>query len=432
MKKLWCMFVVLLIAGAHAQDVELDFWHGWAGDQYRPLAEELIGQFNEEHPDITVNPRAIENEQFFTVLRTAFSSGNPPDVFTHEANNNLYQFVVPGEVEDISDWYAEPGRAERFSPGTLNAVSYEGNYYGMPLNMHTATQIYYNNAVLEDNGIDPTTLTTYEDLLAAFDTLKEASVTPVALGNKFGWPGSQWFYAFLAREVGAEKTNQLLARNCDYSWTDSDVLAAAQSYIDLADEGYFSSGMASDDYPTATALFFAGRAGFFHTGSWFVSETLGSAPPDFELGILKFPAIEGGTETDSVLAVLGGISMSKQAAEDAAKRQAALTFMDWWTDLPQQVYWVENIGEISTTAGAVTEETADPLIMQIVNEQVENNTGAIPFIEHVTDPSVGEDAIWMGGVGVLTGQLTAEQWMASVEEAAANAEPILALEPVCR
>jgi raffinose/stachyose/melibiose transport system substrate-binding protein len=425
---------LLLLNLANAQDVvELDFWHGWAGDQYRPVAEGLIEQFNEEHPGIRINPRAIENEQFFTVLRTAFTSGNPPDIFTHEANNNLYQFVVPGEIEDISDWFAESGRVERFSPGTLGAVSYEGSYYGMPLNMHTATQIYYNVAILEENGIDPTTINTYAGLLGAFDTLKEVGVTPIAFGNKFGWPGSQWFYAFLARIVGAEKTNQLLARNCDYSWTDSDVVAAAQSYIDLADNGYFSSGMASDDYPTATALFFAGRAGFFHTGSWFISETIGGAPPNFELGILKLPAIENGlgTDTDSVLAVLGGLSLSARGAEDPAKREAALSFMDWWTDLPQQIYWVETIGEISTTAGAVSSETASPLIMQIVNEQVEGNTGAIPFIEHVTDPSVGEDRIWMGGVGVLTGQLNAEAWMASVEEAAANSEPILVLDPVC-
>ncbi len=319
------------------------------------------------------------------------------------------------------------------SPGTLNAVSYEGGYYGMPLNIHTATQLYYNKAVLEAQGIDPSTLTSWENVLSAFGTLQEAGVIPIAYGNKFGWPGSQWFYAFLAREVGAAKVNQLIARNCGYAWTDADIVAAAQRYIDLAETGYFSSGMASDDYSTATALFFTGRAGFFHTGSWFVSETLTSAPPDFELGILKFPAFEDSASTnDAVLAVLGGMSVTARAAQDPAKREAALTFMDWWTDLTQQVYWVENIGEISATAGAVTEETAGPLTMQIVNEQVEGNTGTIPFIEHVTDPLVGEDKIWMGSVGVLTGQLTAQAWMQSVEEAAASAEPVLALEAVCR
>ena len=113
---LWLSFFTVFFT-AQAQ-VTLDFWSGWADDQYKRVADEMISTFSAEHPDIEINHRTIENEQFFTVLRTAFASGSPPDVFVHEANNNLYQFVVPGEVEDISDWYVQPGHVERFSPGT--------------------------------------------------------------------------------------------------------------------------------------------------------------------------------------------------------------------------------------------------------------------------------------------------------------------------
>jgi raffinose/stachyose/melibiose transport system substrate-binding protein len=411
--------------------IELSFWTEWDNDPMKSVGEELVQQFNDTHPNIQVTHRPIENEQFFTALRTGFTSGQPPDVFQHEANNNLFQFVVPGEVEDISDWWAENG--DRFLPGTESAISYDGKYYGVPTTLHTATHIYYNAKMLEELGIDPKSLETWGDYLAVFEDLKQQGITPIAFGNKFGWSGSQWFFAFLVRWIGAEKVNQLVARNCDYKWTDPDFVEAAQLYVDLAENGYFSSGMASDDYPSATALFFAGKTPFFHTGSWFVSETLATAPPDFVLGINKFPMIEGGKgePTESVLAVLGGLAMSKKAGEDPQKREAALTFIDWFTQLPQAQYLVENAGEMSTVEGALNDETANPYTMQIVQEQIEGNTGAIAFIEHVLPKTVGEEAIWMGSVGVLTGQLDAESWMQSVEDEAASQDPTLVLEPVC-
>jgi raffinose/stachyose/melibiose transport system substrate-binding protein len=432
MKKLMLLFITCILASwVWGQDViELNFWTEWSADPTRTIGETLIAKFNEEHPNIRVTHRPIENEQFFTVLRTGFTSGDPPDVFQHEANNNLLQFVVPGEVEDISDWYAANG--SRFQPGTDAAISYDGKQYGVPTTIATGTQIYYNATLLEENGIDPKSLQTWDDYLAAFETLKAAGVTPIAYANKFGWPGSQWFYALLTRWVGAEKVNQLVARNCGYAWTDPDVVEAAQLYVDLADKEYFSSGMASDDYPQATAIFFAGRAAFFHTGSWFIGETAADMPEGFALGMNRFPDIEGGKgNTDTFMAVLGGYAVSKKGAEDPAKREASLTFIDWMTQVSQSQEFVKGAGSMSTVEGAVTPEVADPLVLQIIDEQINGNTGAVGFLEHVTPKAVGEDAIWMGSVGVLTGQLTAQTWMESVEAAAAAEAPTLVLEPSC-
>jgi raffinose/stachyose/melibiose transport system substrate-binding protein len=326
---------------ARAQEpVALSFWTEYSTDPARSAMADAIARFQEANPGITVDHRPIENEQFFTVLRTGFTGGEPPDVFQHEGHQNLFQFSDLGEIEAIDDLYAD--LEERFIPGTAAAIAKDGHYFGVPWSIHTDTQIFHNEAVLEANGIDPATLKTWDDYLAAFATLKENGVTPIAFANKFGWSGSQWFFAFLVRQVGADPVLDLCARKEGLAWTDPDFVKAAQYYVDLNDQGFFSSGAASDDFPSATALFFAGRTGFMQTGSWLLGSVEAEAPPDFRIGLNTFPTLPGGKgDPDNiVMQVIGGYSLSKKGAENPAKREAALKLLTFLTELPEAQEWV--------------------------------------------------------------------------------------------
>jgi raffinose/stachyose/melibiose transport system substrate-binding protein len=405
------------------EPVTLSFWSEWSADPERSVADALVEQFNAANPNIVIEHRPIENEQFFTVLRTGFTSGEPPDIFQHEGHNNLFQFSDLDEVEPIDDFWAENG--DRFLPGTDASIKKGDTYFGVPWTIHTDTQIYYNAKLLTDNGIDGTSLATWDDYLAAFAALKAAGVTPIAFANKFGWSGSQWFFAFLVREVGVDPVLDLCARVGDYKWTDPGFVAAAQHYVDLNSSDFFSTGKASDDFPAAVALFFAGRAGFFQTGSWFLADAQASAPPDFQLGLNTFPTIEGGEGDPKQIVMQGleGISVSKKGAEK--NREAALAFIDFLTQVPQAETWVKDSVKISPIAGAVNDETASENLMKIVEGQIDGNTGSFPFLEHILPKTVGEEAIWMGSVGVLTGDLTAETWMESVEAAAESEPPVI-------
>ncbi len=376
--------------------------------------------------------RAIENEQFFDVLRTAFAAGEEPDIFQHETHNQLWQFVRSGQVADITDWYT--ANQARFAPGTEEAIMWEGKYYGVPQYPHTVSQIFYNADLLAANGIDPAALETWDDYLAAFQTLKDAGVTPIAFANKFGWPGSQWFYALLARSAGAEKVLQLAAGNCGYQWTDPDVVRAAELYTELATSEYFSAGMASDDNPQAQALFFSGQAAFIHQGSWFIGEAKEMMPAGFNMGMNTFPTLsDSAVPQDNIVAgVLGGTSISAKGAETPAKREAAMTFLDYLTTVPTVQAITAATGDISAIVGGNSPEVTDPFIQRIIAEELEVSGGNIPFLEHILPPAVGEDALWNGGVGVLTGELTPQTWMEQVQAAADANEPVVSLPETCQ
>jgi ABC-type glycerol-3-phosphate transport system substrate-binding protein len=162
------------------------------------------------------------------------------------------------------------------------------------------------------------------------------------------------------------------------------------------------------------------------TGSWLLGSVEAEAPPDFRIGLNTFPTLpEGEGDPDEiVMQVIGGYSLSKKGAADPAKRDAALKFLTFLTELPQAQEWVRQTQSMTAVQDSVTADTASPQLLKIVEEQVDGNTGSFPFLEHLLPKEVGEDAIWMGSVGVLTGQLDAESWMASVEAEAQKHEPV--------
>lgn len=420
-------------SGSDGKVTTLTLWTGWAFEPDKSWAKDIIEKFEAEHPDIKIEHRGVENEQFFTVVRTGMAGGKPPDLLQTEGYNNLFQFVRSDQIEDITNWYEEsPDNGGRFLPNTEASITYEGRRYGMPFSVATGTQIYYNKKILEEQGIDPASLKTWDDFLAAFEQLKQAGVTPLALGNKDGWPGVQWFLPFLVRNAGADKYNQLAVRNCGYKWTDPDVVEAAQHYVDLVEAGYFSSGLASDDYVKGQALFFAGKAAFFQTGSWLPAFAKASAPPGFPLGVVKFPTLEGGAGglDENIVQAIHTLSITKKGAEDPAKREAALTFLDWITAQKQQAYSQSRTQGIRATTGATTPETADPILYELYQNQVVSSKKAIDF-GLLLPTTVNEDKLFKGSTAVTAGELSAEEWMQRVEDEAAKQKPVIKLPEQC-
>lgn len=416
--------------GKKSGAIELNYWT--ESDSGPPLANDqrLVKEFNAAHPNISVKLRSISNASFFTVMRNAFTSNNPPEIFAHEGDNNLFQFVKEDGVLPITDWWNKPGNGDRFTKGApWQSVTYKGEIYGIPTAINTTGELYYNKKMLSDNGIDPAGLKTWPDYLKAFAVLKAAGETPIAYGNSEGWPGSQWFYNFLAKTAGAMKINQLIARNCGYKWTDPDVVKAAELYANIAQKGYFSAGKSSDDSNTSAAAFLGGKGAFYYMGNWFIAQ-LGDAPNRDQFGMNTWPTVPGGEGgLGDVLINAGGLALSK-SVNTPEKKKAALEFLDFVSSTKQQEASVK-IGNISAVPAANVPSLEDPLTKIVVDQQIKTATGSFPFVEHVTPKAVGEDAIWQGSVAVLTGQATAASWMQSVEKAAEANPPTSSLKPDC-
>lgn len=397
---------------AQSGPVELSMWTEFTTGGEATGIDAIIAAFNEKNPDIKVTHRPIGNEEFFTVVRTGLAGGEPPDILQFEGYQQTRDFAAAGQLLDVTDlWNASKERFDLADAGEYSCT-YEGKVYCIPFSFITGWQIYYNPTILEENGIAvPQTM---EEFLAAAEKLKAAGITPIALGNKDGWPGEHWWMALLVQRCGVDTIYSAIQKQ-GAKFTDECFVQATNDYKNLADSGYFSAGAASDDYGTAQAVFLSGKSAFFQTGAWFASGWE-SQPPPFEVGIMPFPRFSDSEFDQEIIGAIthtvGVPSASKHTAE-------AMKFLEFLTTEEAGQIWAKN-GNASVIAGAV--DAAAPQVVKDLYNNAKSASNSLPWIENELPPGVGEDKVYNGTVALLTGDMTAEQYLQSIQDALDAAE----------
>ena len=396
----------------------INYWTEQVAPQYQAAFKPMVAAFNKSHPGTTVVVRYVATD-IRAVLRQGFSAGKPPEIFDQEGYTDVFDYVQKKQLLDVSDWWNKPGNGDRFAPSTLASVKYEdGKIYGIPELVLAANQIWYNKKVLASNGIDPAQLKkgTWDDYLAAFAKLKSAGVTPLAYGAKDGFIGPEWYYSFFGKLAGGNHMMELSAGNCGYKWTDPVSVKAAQMYIDLNDKGYFSKGAAGRDWNASNAEFLAGKSAFYFMGTWFDPNVLG-VPNNKDFGLLTFPNVPGGKSgQETQLIAPQGFALTQSAA-DPGKKAAALAFIDSVNNAANQEILNKGAGEVSAVSAANTPDSLNEYSKVVATEQLVPASQPYTFLEHATTIATGENALFKGSVGVLTGEKTAKSWMEDVQKA---------------
>jgi raffinose/stachyose/melibiose transport system substrate-binding protein len=369
--------------------------------------EELVQTWNAMDNGITVTHRPIGNEEFFTVIRTALAGGEPPDILQYEGYQQTRDFAAAGQLTDLTDLWESVRDGFVLAEAGERACTYEGRIYCIPYTYHTGFQIYYNPEILEANGIE--TPQTWDEFVAAMDTLKAAGVTPIALGAIDGWPAEHWWMAFLVQRCGVETVYNAIEQN-GATFTDDCFVQAAADLQALAQNQYVSAGATGEDYPTAQAVFLSGQAAFFQTGSWFASGWE-QTPPSFDVGIMPFPRFGDAAFAEDVT---GAVTHVFAIPTGAQNPEAAMEVLEWMTTEEAGAIWARN-GNMSLIDGAV--EGNAPEVIQELWATVGDASAALPWIENELPPGVGEDRVYSGSVALLTGEMTPEQFGQSIQEA---------------
>lgn len=389
---------------------EVALWTEFTAGGEATGIEELVETWNAQGNGVTVNHRPIGNEEFFTVIRTALAGGEPPDVLQYEGYQQTRDFAEAGQLTDLTDlWQANKERFALADAGE-RACTYDGKVYCLPVTYATGWQIYYNPEILEANGI--AVPTTWEEFVAAMDTLKAAGITPIALGAIDGWPAEHWYMAFLVQRCGVETIYQAIEQD-GASFTDECFVQAAADLQALQQNGYLSLGATSDDYGTAQALFLSGQAAFFQTGSWFASGWEQN-PPTFEVGIMPFPRMADAASDD----VTGAVTHVLAIPSGAQNPEGARAFLEWLISDEAAAIWARN-GNMSMVQGAVEENS--PEVVKELWATVGDASAALPWIENELPPGIGEDKVYSGTVALLTGEMTPEAFSQSIQDALVSA-----------
>lgn len=140
----------VLALGAHAfaqGGNELVVWHAYRGAE-KSAFEKVVGMF-EKSPGakgIKVNTLAIPYDAYADKISAAVPRGKGPDLFIY-AQDRLGGWIEAGKTVEPIDFFIDKPTREKLLPGMLDAMTYKGGIYGLPINYKSTTLIYNKDLV---------------------------------------------------------------------------------------------------------------------------------------------------------------------------------------------------------------------------------------------------------------------------------------------
>ncbi|MCI1787365.1 MAG: ABC transporter substrate-binding protein [Actinomyces sp.] len=324
-------------------------------------------------------------ESYEKEMKVRMASSNLPDVFsTHGWSLLRYSpFLEP--LTDQS-WVKD------VNTGLDSAMKdSDGNIYALPIE-YTVTGLSVNFDVLEEAGVDPDSIATWDDFDAAAAKVKAAGKTAIACSGKGSGAGN--IADFIAS--GAFADDQLA------SFTNGDFLSDAWTgnvldrVADWSEKGYFNPDYSSATDDDVARLMGQGEAAFAMRQPSALQAAL-DLNPDANIGFIPMP-------TDSGQGYLvGGEGVNAYGVSKTSEnKEAALAFLDFLAQPENATALAEATGTYSglTTAEPDLGTLQSSYDTWVAPEELPTN----PFFDRVYLPNGIWDTMIATTDSVITGQ----------------------------
>ncbi len=271
---------------------KLEIFSWWTAGGEADGLNALFELYKKQHPDVeiinaTVAGGAGSNAK--AVLATRMQSGDPPDSFQVHAGHELIDsWVQAGKMEPVTFIFEENGWLDKYPPGVIDILSYDGEIWSVPVNIHRSNVLWYNKAIFEENGLQPPK--TFDDFFAVADALKAKGITPLALGDNGIWAATHLFESVLLGTKGPEKYRGLWDGSTD--WNGPEVKQALETFAKMME--YVNEDHAALSWDQAAQLVADGDAAMTIMGDWTEGyfKSIGLTP-NVEFGWVPSPNTEG-------------------------------------------------------------------------------------------------------------------------------------------
>jgi raffinose/stachyose/melibiose transport system substrate-binding protein len=313
-----------------AAPVTIKWWHISTKDPALSDWRKMADDYMAAHPNVKIEITVLENQDFKTKLATVMQSGDVPDIFQSWGGSGLVEQAQAGLLQDITPALEADGGAwkDSFAPGALGVFNVDGKYYGIPWDMGIVS-VWYNKDLFAKAGI-ANTPTTWSEFLADVKTLKDAGITPIALGEGHTWMGMHiWSYLF-TRIGGQEAFNAVYTGSG--KWTDATCVQAGTELKKLIDMDPFQAGFLAATHDESQGAFGNGEAAMLIGGQWTPSVEAANSKDGkgvANLGMFNFPAVEGGKGAGTdVMGGGNGFAIGKNASPEAIDFAKYLTSVE--------------------------------------------------------------------------------------------------------
>ena len=185
-----------------AQDkTKITWWHISTIESEKAAFQKLADDYVAANPNVEIEITVLENEAFKQKIATAMQSGEPPDIFQSWGGGVLFQYADAGLVKDISAELAADGWGDSFFPAALGLYTRDAATYGVPWRIGMVC-FWYNKDLFAQAGIEAPP-TTWDEMSDHRQTLKDAGITPITVGEGDKWPG-HFYWVYLAIRTGGK------------------------------------------------------------------------------------------------------------------------------------------------------------------------------------------------------------------------------------
>jgi ABC-type glycerol-3-phosphate transport system substrate-binding protein len=348
-------------------------WH-WMSDRedaFKELADRYKAQTGHEVRFDLYAP----SEAYMQKVRASAQTQTLPDIFgVLGESRDLASFVRAGHLYNIapeldvqggawrSRFYGKALETNEFKPGNRFGVT--PGVYGIPIDI-TTIQFLYNKNLFKKAGLDPEKPPeTWEEFLA--DGKKIAGLGMPGMVS--GW-GEIWMIDCLASNLafnvmGEKKVMATYEGAVPY--TDPDWIHVFSLFDGLAKSKILAEDIVTMVNKSAEQLFANERAGMAFNGSWAVNVYDGMNP---SLNYGVFPTPKAVTSHSAV--VWGAAGSSFMVNAKSPRAQAAVRFLQWLTEKPQQELLVKStrnlpaVKDVSSTLSAPLAKFADGMEISV-------------------------------------------------------------------
>jgi glucose/mannose transport system substrate-binding protein len=253
-------------ASAATVSGKLEIFSWWTAGGEADALQALYNVYQKQYPNVkivnaTVAGGAGTNAK--AVLKTRMLGGDPPDSFQVHAGHELIDtWVKAGKMEPLTSLFASQGWQKVMPRGLIDILSYQGQIWSVPVDIHRANLLWYNKKVFASAGLQPPT--TFDQFFKDADVLKAKGISGFVLGDKEGWESGHAFETVLIGTLGPDAYKGLWTGKTP--WTGSGVAKALQTFKRMLT--YANSDHAALTWDEAAQYIQSGKGGMQIMGDW--------------------------------------------------------------------------------------------------------------------------------------------------------------------
>jgi multiple sugar transport system substrate-binding protein len=344
------------LASAQGAKPTITYWNGLTGADGKVM-DDLIGQFTKE-TGIRIEQQRILWQDLYPKLQVSTPAGEGPDLaLIHTVE--IPHFGADGILEPIDDRVvASKGfRGEDFLPSPWNGGTYQGKRYAIPLDVPQHI-LFMNPKLLKDAGFanpdgTPKVPASRDELIQMATRLTKGDVFGFAMGSGANIGRYAWAFHNLLWQNGTNIFTPDLKKSALSS-------PAALEVAEFWGAIYAKNKIATPANANPRDAFIAGKVAIWIAGSWNFTG-LREAKVDFAVApvpkLFKLPV---------VWTIPHQFTFPRPKALDAAKREAAWTYIRWMTDHVAE--WTLRAGQVSAYRKAHSDSriTSDPVLKTLL------------------------------------------------------------------